>query len=329
MAAMVEVPPILRVRDLHVVVDGPSGPRPALEGLSFDVNRGETLALLGESGSGKTLCALAVMRLLPRSARLTSGSVEFEGKQLLSMGDKELQALRGNRLAMIFQEPSTSLNPLMAVGKQIGETIRLHQGIDRRNTKEQVLALMEIVGVPDPVRRYQALPSQLSGGVRQRVVIAMALACRPSLVLADEPTSALDATVQMQILDLLARLIRDLGMSVLLVSHDLGVVASLASRAVVLHRGLVIEEGSVRSVLRDPLHPFTRALVSVRPLVRGAPLPFSIAREEPGPIIADRRLCPFRESCELVEKRCRAETPGLVELGDGRKVRCLAWEIPR
>jgi oligopeptide/dipeptide ABC transporter ATP-binding protein len=244
----------------------------------------------------------------------------FEGKELTVMREKELRSLRGNRMAMVFQEPTTSLNPLMAVGEQIGETLRLHQGIDRKNAKEQVLALMEIVGVPDPSRRYHALPSHLSGGMRQRIVIAMALVCRPSLLLADEPTSALDATVQMQIVDLLARLIRDLGMSVLLVSHDLGVIAALASRAVVLHRGLVIEEGSVRDILKKPLHPFSRSLVNARPLVRGKPLPAALVREAPGP------FCPFREGCELRQEQCANQTPRLLKLGDGRKVRCFAWE---
>lgn len=325
---MVNALPILSVRDLGAVIDGPFGTRPGLDGLSFDVKRGETLALLGESGSGKTLTAMAIMGLLPTNIRVTSGSAVFEGRQLIGASEEELRSLRGNRMAMIFQEPSTSLNPLMAVGAQIAEPIRLHQGIDRRNTREQVLALMEIVGVPDPVRRYHALPSHLSGGLRQRVVIAMALACRPSLLLADEPTSALDATVQMQIVDLLARLIRDLGMSVLLVSHDLGVVAALASRAVVVHRGVIIEEGSVRQVLRDPMHPFTRALVSARPLVRGAPLPgtMTMTRDALSPSSQAPRLCPFRDGCDLVGPRCFDAAPALVSLADDRKVRCWAQE---
>lgn len=238
-----------------------------------------------------------------------------------------MRKLRGDRIAMIFQEPVTSLNPVMPVGEQIGESIRIHLGLDKKSTRAQVLALMEMVGIPDPRRRYRSYPHQLSGGIRQRVMIAIALACRPDLLLADEPTSALDTTVQAQIVDLLARLIRDLGMSVLLITHDLAVVAAMADRVVVIHGGHVVEEGSPREILKDPLHPYTQILLTSRSQAQVTPVPVARpvgmdAAELQSPTSPQ---CPFAPHCPALNPRCAEGKPPLMDLGGGRKVRCTLY----
>ena len=261
---MPKAPHTLSVRDLVVEVAGRGGPRVVIDGLSLDVPRGRAVALVGESGSGKTLTALAVLGLLPRAARVKGGAVLFDGEDVLAAGEERLRALRGDRIGMVFQEPRAALNPLMQVGPQIGEVLQVKKGLGSSLVREQVLSLMEMVGIADPPRSYATYPHQLSSGVLQRVLIATALACRPDLVIADEPTSALDATVQVQILDLLARLRQDLRMSMLLITHNLGVVAALADTVAVLHGGRVIEAGDVRDILGKPQHPYTRTLLKER-----------------------------------------------------------------
>jgi ABC-type microcin C transport system duplicated ATPase subunit YejF len=259
---MPKAPHTLSIRDLVVEVAGRGGARTVIDGLSLDVPRGRAVALVGESGSGKTLTALAVLGLLPRAATVRGGAVLFDGEDVLATGEERRRALRGDRIGMVFQEPRSALNPLKQVGPQIGEVLRLHKGLGGSLVREQVLSLMEMVGIADPPRSYATYPHQLSSGVLQRVLIATALACRPDLVIADEPTSALDATVQAQILDLLGRLRRDLRMSMLLITHNVGVVAALADSVAVLHGGRVIEEGDVRDVLTAPQHPYTRSLLA-------------------------------------------------------------------
>jgi len=252
----------LSIRDLVVEVRGRSGARNVIEGLSLDVPRARAVALVGESGSGKTLAALAALGLLPRAASVRGGSVLFGKEDLLAAGEKRMQSIRGARIGMIFQEPRSALNPLQQVGPQIGEVLRLHKGLGADLVREQVLALMEMVGIADSAQRYRNYPHQLSSGLLQRVLVAIALACRPDLLIADEPTSALDATVQAQIIDLLARLRQDLRMSMLLITHNVGVVAALADTVAVLHGGRVVEEGDVRDILRAPVHPHSRALLT-------------------------------------------------------------------
>jgi oligopeptide/dipeptide ABC transporter ATP-binding protein len=321
--------PILAIRDLSIVIEDNLGLEKAVDNLSLEVKKGQTLALVGESGSGKTLTALATLGILPTPpAKITSGSIFFEEQDLLTLPERAMRKIRGDRISMIFQEPVTSLNPIMPVGIQIGEAIEIHQGLGRRNSREQVLALMEMVGIPDPRRRYRSYPHQLSGGIRQRVMIAMALSCRPKLLLADEPTSALDTTVQAQIVDLLSRLIRDLGMSVLLITHDLGVVAAMADRVVVVHKGRVIEEGTTREILKNPSHPYTSSLISARP-VQGKTYPLANLENMHADGIENRdktRGCPFAVLCPNKLKNCENETPSLTYLNDGRKVRCFARE---
>lgn len=318
--------PILSIRDLTVDLTDETRSFKVLDGLTLDVPRGTTVAVVGESGSGKTIAALSVLNLLPTVARITAGEVVFDGRNLLELDDDAMGDIRGNRIGMIFQEPSTSLNPLMQVGRQIGEALRIHKGLGRAVTREQVLALMEMVGIPDPRRRYRNYPHQLSGGVRQRVVVAMALACRPDLLLADEPTTALDATVQAQIIDLLARLIRDLRMSVLLITHDLGVVASLADRVAVLNDGRVVEEGPVRTILKHPAHPYTEALLEARPASgtgsvhksRLAALRGSSPSRD-----GDVAGCPLAPVCKQGAERCQVERVEMITVGPGHRARCL------
>jgi peptide/nickel transport system ATP-binding protein len=328
--AMSKSEPILTIKSLSVVIDDDSGQRKAIDDLSLEVTRGRTLALFGESGSGKSLTAMSALRILPTPpVRVTAGSIFFDGMDLLTLSEREMRKLRGDRIAMIFQEPITSLNPTMIVGQQISEAIRLHQRLDKKSARDQVLALMEMVGIPDPKRRYRSFPHQLSGGIRQRVMIAMALSCSPDVLLADEPTSALDTTVQAQIVDLLSRLIRDLGMSVLLITHDLGVVAAMADRVIVLHRGRVIEEGSTREILKDPLHPYTKALLAARPLIRNAGPASRLvgmgnveAREENG-----KGGCAFASLCPARVEGCAGGLISLKDVGTDRKVRCLLARI--
>ncbi len=320
-------PPILSIRDLSIVIEDDSGVRTAVDRLSLDIEKGQTLALVGESGAGKSLTALAALGILPTPpARVAAGSILFEDQDLLKMPERAMLKLRGDRISMIFQEPITSLNPLMPVGEQIGEAMLIHQGLGRKNTREQVLALMEMTGIPDPRRRYRSYPHQLSGGIRQRVMIAMALSCRPKLLLADEPTSALDTTVQAQIVDLLSRLIRDLGMSVLLITHDLGVVAAMADRVVVVHNGRVVEEGGVREILKDPLHPYTQALLAARPFSKDS----EVASRLTGSVVqnvitySDVAGCQFSAFCPIKTEACQNHAPNLASIAPGRKVRCIA-----
>jgi peptide/nickel transport system ATP-binding protein len=262
--------PLLEVRDLRVTFNTDGGVVQAVDGVSFDVRRGETLAIVGESGSGKSVTALSLLRLIDAVPTATrSGQVLLDEQDLFALGPDAMRAVRGNRIAMIFQEPMTSLNPVFTVGDQIAEAIMLHRRLSAEQARVEVIGLLRLVGIPAPERRVDDYPHQMSGGMRQRVMIAMALSCRPRLLIADEPTTALDVTVQAQILDLLARLQRELGMSVLLITHDLGVVAEVAQRAIVMYAGKVVEEAPVTSLFAAPRHPYTAGLLESLPSMTG------------------------------------------------------------
>jgi dipeptide transport system ATP-binding protein len=312
--------PILSIQNLGISINNQGISRQILQDVTLDVPKGQTIALLGESGSGKSLAVYSILNLLPDVASITSGTINFHNQDLLSIKESRLRHIRGNQIGMIYQEPGTSLNPLMPVGRQIGETLIVHKKLSRKITREQVLSLMELVGIPDPRRRYNHYPHQLSGGVKQRVVIAMALACRPDLLLADEPTSALDATVQAQILDLLSRLIKDLTMSVLLISHNLGVVAAMADRVAVLQGGYIVETGTVHEVLNHPAHPYTRTLLA------GKQKTSKIATlnvTEPG------SCCPYANGCKYTKENCLASIPGETIIDTEHTVRCFLYEDKR
>ncbi|MBX3126962.1 MAG: ABC transporter ATP-binding protein [Polyangiaceae bacterium] len=326
--------PVLSVKRLTTAFDTDRGRLRAVHDVSFEVPAGETLALVGESGCGKSVSALSILRLLPTPpAEIEQGEIVFRGANLLALSEREMRAIRGDKIAMIFQEPMTSLNPVYTVGSQIVEAIRLHQSRSRGGARQRAIEMLRLVGIPSPEERVDAYPHQLSGGMRQRVMIAMALSCDPALLIADEPTTALDVTIQAQILDLLRRLQKELGMSILFITHDLGVVAEFASRVAVMYAGRVVETASVTELFADPLHPYTRGLLaSVPPLAAsdGPPRPRRLQTIE-GVVPDLMQLpsgCRFADRCELRARggegseRCTELEPEFEERGPGRSVRC-------
>ncbi|KMO18147.1 ABC transporter ATP-binding protein [Methylobacterium indicum] len=299
-----------------------------VQDLSFTVGPGETVALVGESGSGKSLTALALMRLLPPRGRIESGTIRFDGRDIGSLSERRFREIRGREIAMVFQEPMTALNPVLTVGVQIAEVLRRHEGLSARAARARAVDLLDRVRIPDPHRRVDAYPHQLSGGMRQRVMIAVAVACAPKLLIADEPTTALDVTIQAQVLDLIDSLRRDLGMAVLLITHDLGVVGQWADRVVVMYAGRRVEEAEPDALFDDPLHPYTRGLLAASPRGRAA-LHGEVRRGEalpeiPGSIASAQGQpgCAFAPRCPLAEARCRAAPPPAVARPDGRIVAC-------
>jgi oligopeptide/dipeptide ABC transporter ATP-binding protein len=297
--------PILAVDALSVS----AGHLSILDRVSFAIEPGEVLSLVGESGSGKSMTALSIIRLLSSPARVTSGRVLFEGEDLLARSETDMRRIRGDRIAMIFQEPMSSLNPVLTIGDQIAETLAWHRNMSRRAARERATRLLELVEIPAAARRLDDYPHQLSGGMRQRVMIAIALACEPSLLIADEPTTALDVTVQAQILDLLRTLRHELSMSILLITHDLGVVAEFADRVVVLYAGRVGETAPVTDLFGSPRHPYTRGLMAAMPALEG---PLQLPKAIPGsvPALADMpNGCRFQPRCPVAESRCAAEQP--------------------
>ncbi|GBD46816.1 ABC transporter ATP-binding protein [Methylopila sp. Yamaguchi] len=293
--------------------------------LSFAVERGETLAIVGESGSGKSLTALALMRLLPPAGRIASGSVRFGGEDLARLDERAMRRVRGAEIAMVFQEPMTSLNPLKTLGAQIGEALRLHEGLSRRAARARAIELLDLVRIPEPHRRVDDYPHRLSGGMRQRAMIAIAVACGPRLLIADEPTTALDVTIQAQVLALLDRLRAELSMALLLITHDLGVVAQWADRVIVMYAGAKVEEASPHVLFERPLHPYAKGLLAASPRLettrhyRDGPL-----TEIPGSIgsAARERGCAFAPRCPEAVSACRAQVPALTFAGEDRLVAC-------
>ena len=256
---------LLEVDMLQTHFRTPDGINRAVDGVTFSVNAGETLAIVGESGCGKSVTAMSILRLIPEPPGKIAGSIRFEGRDLLKLSDREMRQIRGNEISMIFQEPMTSLNPVLTVGKQIGETLRLHQGLDARQAEAKAVEMLTLVGIPEPGRRVREYPHQLSGGMRQRVMIAIALACNPKLLIADEPTTALDVTIQAQILELMRDLKHRVGAAIVLITHDLGVVAEVAERVVVMYAGRKVEEAAVGPLFRSPRHPYTQGLLGSMP----------------------------------------------------------------
>ena len=315
---------VLSIRGLRVTFDVPTGVFPAVDGIDLDVFGGETLGVVGESGCGKSVTALSILRLLPEPpARIESGEIFFEGRDLLRLPLGEMRQIRGKQVAMIFQEPMTSLNPVFTIGNQIGEVFQVHTDLDRGARRKRVIELLDLVGIPSPAERIRDYPHQLSGGMRQRVMIAMALACNPAVLIADEPTTALDVTIQAQILELLESLKDRFQMAVLLITHDLGVVAKTAQRVAVLYAGRVVETGAVADIFHSPRHPYTQGLLLAMP---GGQVP---NRERlnviPGtvPDLAARPSgCSFRERCSRARDICAELDPKLEVLGSGRTVAC-------
>jgi peptide/nickel transport system ATP-binding protein len=324
-------PPLLAVRDLRVTLATASGPLPALRGLDFTLERGQTLGLIGESGCGKSLTALALMGLLPEATQV-SGSMRLDGTELVGLPERAWCRLRGNRVAMVFQEPMTALNPLHTIGQQIAEPLRLHRGLGRAAARGEALRLLERVQMPGARERLDAWPHQLSGGQRQRVVIAIALACGPALLVADEPTTALDVTLQREVLGLITQLVREDGMGLVLISHDLGLMADHAERLHVMYAGEIVERGATAAVFARPAHPYTRGLQAARPRVglpRGALLA-TIPGRVPGlaELPSLRGACAFAGRCSLAGDDCRAAPVAEHPVAAGHAARCLRAAAP-
>ncbi|HJB12212.1 MAG TPA: ABC transporter ATP-binding protein [Candidatus Oscillibacter excrementigallinarum] len=314
----------LQVRDLRVQIETDTATLDILHGISFDIYKGETLGIVGESGCGKSMTALSIMRLTQSNAKV-SGSIVLDGQSLLDMPMKDFRRIRGNRVSMIFQEPMTSLNPVFTVGHQLMEVFRLHQGLDKKQAREKSIEALRMVNVPMPEKRVDCYPYELSGGLRQRVMIAMALACRPELLIADEPTTALDVTIQAQVLDLMCKLRDELGTAIAFITHDLGVVSELCSRTIVLYCGEIMEEGDTESLLTSPLHPYTEGLKASLP-ERGTRERLHVIPGSVPSALDFPKGCVFAPRCPYATARCAAEKPPLYDMGGGRSVRCFRCE---
>jgi peptide/nickel transport system ATP-binding protein len=315
------------VHDLTTCFDGDETTVLAVDRLSFDLMPGETLGLVGESGCGKSVTSLSIMRLLRAPGRVAGGSIEFDGQDLLALPEKAMRAIRGNQISMIFQEPMTSLNPVFTVGRQISESLMLHQGLSRREAMAQAESLLELVQISDPARRVREYPYQLSGGMRQRAMIAMALACQPKVLIADEPTTALDVTIQAQILHLLREIQQRLGTSIVLITHDLGVVAQMCQRVIVMYAGRKVEEGSVDDILDRAQHPYTQALIRSLPDFADGQDHTARLAELPGivPVMTpESRGCAFAARCPEAQPRCSEQAPPAADAGSRHRVWCWA-----
>ena len=318
--------PLLSIQNLKVTFQIYEGVVQAVDNVTLDIGTGETVGLVGESGCGKSVTALSILQLLPRESSRIDGRILFDGRNLVDAGESELRNLRGNAISMIFQEPMTSLNPVLTVGRQIEEAIMLHQGLSLTDARIRAVDMLRLVQIPAPEARAREYPHRLSGGMRQRAMIAMALSCRPRLLLADEPTTALDVTIQAQILELMEDLKEKLGMAILLITHDLGLIAQMASRVIVMYAGQVIEEGLVTDLFHDPLHPYTRGLLGSIPVLGRK---FTAGRRQleeiPGivPSLFDMpRGCRFNLRCPHVMDVCREKQSPMIQLGPHRRVMC-------
>ena len=318
---------LLEVTDLRVHLFTSRGVVRAVDGVSFSLEAGRSLGIVGESGCGKTMTALSLMRLIPEPpARIVSGSIRFDGEDVVTMASNRLRALRGNRIAMIYQDPMTSLNPVFTVGEQIAEAVRLHRRDGRHAAWVRAVEVLRLVGIPDPDRVASAYPHQLSGGMRQRAVIGMALACDPKLLIADEPTTALDVTIQAQILDLLRRLQGELGTGIILITHDLGVIADLVDDVVVMYAGQLVEHAPVRRLFASPQHPYTQGLLRSVPSLETREHRLPTIDGTVPPAHAMPNGCRFNPRCALVRDVCHEQEPPLVETGEGTQAAC--WALP-
>lgn len=317
---------LLEIKNLSVEFKNGSGGIKVISDLNLSVGKNETLGIVGESGSGKSVTSLSIMRLHNPKSTVVKGKIDLDGTDLLTLSEKEMQQVRGNKIAMIFQEPMTSLNPIHTCGKQIMEPILLHTKATKKEAKEKALKLLELCGIPDPEHRFNEYPHQLSGGMRQRIMIAIALACNPELLIADEPTTALDVTIQAQILQLMKDIKSKTNMSIIMITHDLGIVSDFCDRVAIMYTGEIVESAPVRTLFADPLHPYTKGLINALPR-----LSTSVKRLEAieGMVPdADKMLkgCHFNDRCKFATERCKKEHPDLQTLEDGRCVRCFLFD---
>jgi len=318
------MPPLLEIKELVTVFDTNRGRIKAVDGVSLTLQPGETLGIVGESGCGKTMLALSIMRLIPANGSIIHGTVSFQGQDLLKLSAEEIRARRGNEIAMVFQEPMTSLNPVIRIGEQIAEAIRLHQKLPAKEALALSIEQLREVGIPEPERRAQDYPHQLSGGMRQRVMIAMAMSCHPSLLLADEPTTALDVTIQAQILDLISALQEKSKMAVILITHDLGIVAQTAENVAVMYAGKIVENAKVNEIFANPLHPYTKGLIDSLPTGCGEDRQ-KYLQTIPGLVPSLYNLakgCRFQERCSWAVGLCAEQEPNLIEIKPGHFAAC-------
>lgn len=317
---------VLEVKNLKTHFFTEEGTAKAVDGVSFHLKKGETLGIVGESGCGKSMTSLSILRLIPTPpGKIVDGEILLNNENIIAMDNEQLRKVRGNKISMIFQEPMTSLNPVLTVGEQIAESLRLHQNLSRKEAWRKAVEMLELVGIPAPEKRAKQEPFQLSGGMRQRVMIAMALACNPEVLIADEPTTALDVTIQAQILEILKELQQKLGMSIIFITHDLGVVAEMCDKVAVMYAGQIIEEGSADSIFEGPLHPYTNGLIDSIPKLHGdqedlATIEGSVPSPYHYPV-----GCRFAERCQFAAAICRTKQPDLVQMGEGRTVRCFKY----
>jgi len=324
---------ILEVQNLQTSFFTESGEVRAVDGISFDLYKGKTVGIVGESGCGKSVTSLSIMRLIPSPpGKIVGGKILYAGKNLLDLSIGQMRKIRGNEISMIFQEPMTSLNPVFTIGNQLMEAILLHQDLSKSGARDKAVEMLKLVGIPSPEKRIQDYPHQLSGGMRQRVMIAMALSCNPQILVADEPTTALDVTIQAQILELLRELQEKVGMAIMLITHDLGVVAETAHEVVVMYAGKVVERATAEEIFKNPKHPYTQGLLNSIPVLSKDPTgKIKKTRLEPIPGIVPNLFdlpkgCRFQERCKYVEDRCRGVEPELRELVPGHWVRCVKAE---
>jgi peptide/nickel transport system ATP-binding protein len=324
---------LLEIEHLQTVFHTPSGAIRAVDDLSFSINSGETVCIVGESGSGKSVASMSILRLLPTPPAKITGKAIFKGRDLFSITEKEMREVRGNKISMVFQEPMTSLNPVLTVGRQIAETVKTHEGLGVRQAFARAQDMLALVGIPEPAKRVQQYPHQMSGGMRQRVMIAMALACNPELLIADEPTTALDVTIQAQILDLMRDLKAKTNAAIVLITHDLGVVAEMAQRVIVMYAGAIVEEAPVQALFADPQHPYTKGLLGAVPKL-GASLELPVRQkliEIPG-IVPKRTTsdtgCSFEGRCPIASSICKQSTPKLTAIGPDHRVACYNVTAP-
>lgn len=317
---------LLEIKDLCVEFKTMAGTVHAVDHLSYTLHRGEKLGIVGESGSGKSVSSLAMMQLIPNPpGKVTGGQILYNGKDLVKLSEREMQKIRGNEISMIFQEPMTSLNPIIRCGKQIAESLRLHRGMKKKEAMEEAIKMMQAVGIANPQARAYEYPHQMSGGMRQRVMIAMALACQPQILIADEPTTALDVTIQAQILDLIRDLNQEMNTSVVFITHDLGVVSELCDTVIVMYNGHIVEKAPTADIFREPLHPYTQGLLSAIPRITTERKPLStIEGMVPNPVERIKG-CRFWPRCPKACDRCRKEEPPVFSVGEDRQVRCWLY----
>ncbi len=321
--------PLLEVQDLHTRFTTYRGVLRAVDGLSLAVGRGETLALVGESGCGKSVTALSIMRLIRPPGRIAGGRVLFDGENLMGKTEAQMRDIRGSRIGMVFQDPLSTLNPTFSVRTQLTETLKIHRVARGGEARERAVALLEAMGIPAPRERLRSYPHELSGGMRQRVMIAIAVSCEPDLLIADEPTTALDVTLQAQIMDLLAAVKRERGLAVLLITHDLGLVSQFAERAAVMYAGAIVEQGTVAEILDDPLHPYTQGLLRCVPRLGKPDIPIRPIEGVVPDLVNLPAGCRFAPRCPEALERCQLVVPAVYQQGPGRLVRCYLYEGAR